>query len=382
MSTQEIIQAYSRYGSNNHELMHEPHAVDSSEFHKIADLGRNAPKYSNHPEQGEITNASSTHNHNGTMGGLGYGTAADDFLYVLYIVVVPTVFALIVFFGTLGNSLVIFVILVKKKLRTVTNLLLLNLAIADISFLVVCGTFLALHYALTVWPFGDIMCRIVQFLLYVTCYVTVYTLIAVSAVRYLTVVYGPHAAFIKTKRNVLLLIFAIWLVFLLAKIPVLVVHGVSHNDENNRTECIISGKQEAQNLFASFFVFAYALPLLLIATLYILILRHLRRKKQEAIHHSPGEQERAKHVTKIVILVVTVFAVCWLPLHIHLLVANYGSIPRTQSYYACLILWHCLAFGNSLLNPIIYNVFSSDFRNSFKEAVCCQREIASQVSDV
>ena len=48
------------------------------------------------------------------------------------------------------------------------------------------------------------MCRIVQFLLYVTCYVTVYTLIAVSAVRYLTVVYGPHAAFIKTKRNVLL----------------------------------------------------------------------------------------------------------------------------------------------------------------------------------
>ena len=384
MSTQEIIQAYRLIdGNNNRGLMHEPRAIDTAKFHRIADLGEDGFKYSDHSASEEILNASSLHNVNRTMGGVGYNLVTDDFSsFVLYIEVVPTIFTLIVFFGTLGNFLVIFVILVKKKLRTVTNLLLLNLAIADISFLVVCGTFLALHYALTVWPFGDMMCRIVQFLLYVTCYVTVYTLIAVSAVRYLTVVYGPHAAFIKTKRNVLLLIFAIWLVFLLAKIPVLVVHGVSHNEENNRTECIISGKQEAQNLFASFFVFAYALPLLLIATLYILILCHLRKKKQQAIHHSPGEQERAKHVTKIVILVVTVFAVCWLPLHIHLLVANYGNIPRTQGYYACLILWHCLAFGNSLLNPVIYNIFSSDFRNSFREIMCCRREIPTQVSDV
>ena len=362
--------------------MHQPKAVDSLEFHRIAVLGKDDMEFHDHPSQGEILNTSMEHNISRTIGGIDHETMRENFLFVLYIIVVPIVFALIVFFGTLGNSLVIFVIFAKKKLQTVTNLLLLNLAIADISFLVVCGTFLALHYALTVWPFGDIMCRIVQFLLYVTCYVTVYTLIAVSAVRYLTVVYGPSATFIKTKRNILLLIFAIWFVFLLAKIPVLVVHGVSHNDKNNRTECIISGKTEAQNLFASFFVFAYALPLLLIVTLYLLILCHLREKKQQAIHHSPGEQERAKHVTKIVILVVTVFAVCWLPLHIHLLVANYGEIPQTQGYYAMLILWHCLAFGNSLLNPIIYNIFSSDFRNSFKQVVCCQKEIPAQVTNV
>ena len=296
MSTQKIIQGYQNYDSDN-PLMHQPKVGDSLEFHRIAVLGKDESEFHDHPLRGDTLNTS-MYNITRTMGGIGHQT--DDFSFVLYIIVVPIVFALIVFFGTLGNSLVIFVILSKKKLQTVTNLLLLNLAIADISFLVVCGTFVALHYALTVWPFGDIMCRVVQFLLYVTCYVTVYTLIAVSAVRYLTVVYGPHAAFVKTKKNVLWLIFAIWFVFLLAKIPVLVVHGVSHNDKNNRTECIISGKQEAQNLFASFFVFAYALPLLLIVTLYLLILCHLKKKKQQALHHSPGEQERAKHVTKIV----------------------------------------------------------------------------------
>ncbi len=361
-------------------LQESDHHAQSFRFHSVAGAAGDDDGFrynSGQPRHNDIQfNLSTLHNaSNDDMGGLkGGGMVIDDFYIILYIFVVPIVFALIVFFGTVGNSLVIFVILSKKKLQTVTNLLLLNLAVADISFLVVCGTFVTLHYALTVWPFGDTMCRIVQFLLYVTCYVTVYTLIAVSAVRYITVVHGPQSALIKSKRNILLLIFTIWFVFLLAKIPVLIVHGVSHNEKNNRTECIISGKEEAQNLFASFFVFAYALPLLLIITLYLGILCHLKKKKEQSTTHPPNEGERTKHVTKIVVLVVTVFAVCWLPLHIHLLVANYGQIPASQAYYACLVLWHSLAFGNSILNPIIYNIFSSDFRNGFREVVCCRRE--------
>ncbi len=275
--------------------------------------------------------------------------------------------------GTLGNSLVIFVILAKKKLQTITNLLLLNLAVADISFLLICGSFTTVHYALTVWPFSDELCRVVQYLLYVTCYVTVYTLMAVSAVRYVTVVHGPQTSVIRTKRNVSILILVIWVVFLVAKIPVLIVHGVSHDASTNRTECIISGRRDAQNLFASFFVFAYALPLLVIATLYMLIVCHLKHKKDIAIHRSPGNGERNRHVTKIVILVVGNFAFCWLPLHIHLLVAYYGTLPTHPVYYAFLILWHCLVFAHSVLNPIIYNLLSADFRNAFREVICWQK---------
>ncbi len=311
----------------------------------------------------------------------GYGDY-QYYYHMLYIVIVPIVFASMVCFGTLGNTLVIFVILAKKKLQTVTNLLLLNLAVADISFLLICGSFSTVHYALTVWPFSDMLCSIVQYLLYVTCYVTVYTLIAVSAVRYVTVVYGPQTSLIRTKRNVSLLILTIWIVFLIAKIPVLIVHGVSHDPNTNRTECIISGRTDAQNLFASFFVFAYALPLLVIATLYMLILCHLKHRKDVAVHRSAANGERTRHVTKIVILVVMVFAVCWLPLHIHLLVAYYGTLPTHPVYYAFLILWHCLAFGNSVLNPIIYNLLSADFRNAFREVICCQKGVIMEGTSV
>ena len=286
----------------------------------------------------------------------------------IYQVLVPAIFSLIVVIGLMGNFLVIYVISSRKRLQTVTNLLLMNLAFSDVSFLLICGSFTAVHYVLTEWPLGDALCLIMQYLLYVSAYVTVYTLIAVSAVRYVTVVHGSKSTFIHSKRNIMFLILAIWIVFLVAKIPILVVHGVSHNKNTQRTECIISGKPEAQQLFASFFVFAYALPLAVIATLYVMLVCHLRQK---GISSSPSGEDRKRHVTKVLVVVVTVFALCWLPLHIHLLVAYYGELPETVVYKVLLIVWHSLAFMNSLLNPLIYNFCSQDFRMSFKEVMTC-----------
>ncbi|ELU16355.1 hypothetical protein CAPTEDRAFT_213569 [Capitella teleta] len=301
-----------------------------------------------------------------------------DIVERIYVVLVPAIVTFVVISGLLGNVLVIYVISSRKHLQTVTNILLMNLAISDVSFLLICGSFTAVYYVLPDWPLGDALCRIVQYLLYVSAYVTVYTLTAVSAVRYVTVLYGSKAVFIRSKRNIVLLAVGIWVVFLVAKIPILVVHGVSHNHLTQRTTCVISGVPEAQQLFASFFVFAYALPLVVIATLYLMIVCHLRRK---GMHNSPSSDDRKRHITKVLVLVVAVFAVCWLPLHIHLLVAYYGQLPETVLYKVLLILWNTLAFLNSVLNPIIYNFCSQDFRLSFKEVVTCSSRLPP-VADV
>jgi allatostatin receptor len=152
------------------------------------------------------------------------------------------------------------------------------------------------------------------------------------------------------------------------------VHGVSYNKHTGRTECIIVGKEDAQKLFASFFAFAYALPLLFICTLYLLIVQHLRSKKQ-TVRRLNGTvatgSERKRHVTKVVIIVVATFAICWLPLHLHLLVAYYGKLPETVTYKILLILWQALSFINSMMNPIIYSYLAKDFRDAFRETLCC-----------
>ena len=91
-------------------------------------------------------------------------------------VVVPIIYSLVSIVGIAGNSLVIYVILAKERMRTVTNLLLLNLATADLTFVLVIPPFTAYVIATQTWPFGDAECRLMHYLVNVTAYVTVYTL--------------------------------------------------------------------------------------------------------------------------------------------------------------------------------------------------------------
>jgi allatostatin receptor len=47
-------------------------------------------------------------------------------------------------------------------MRNTTNVLILNLAVADLLFIVFCVPFTATDYALNYWPFGLMWCQAVQ----------------------------------------------------------------------------------------------------------------------------------------------------------------------------------------------------------------------------
>ena len=71
-------------------------------------------------------------------------------------VVVPVFFSIVCLIGFFGNNLVILVVTFNKQMRNTTNLLILNLAVADVLFIVCCVPFTATSYALPHnWPFGD-----------------------------------------------------------------------------------------------------------------------------------------------------------------------------------------------------------------------------------
>ncbi len=73
-------------------------------------------------------------------------------------IVVPIFFSLVVLIGFFGNNLVILVVCFNRQMRNTTNLLILNLAVADLCFVVCCVPFTATTYALPHnWPFGDVM---------------------------------------------------------------------------------------------------------------------------------------------------------------------------------------------------------------------------------
>lgn len=98
--------------------------------------------------------------------------------------VVTICFSLIGIMGFIGNTLVIYVVLPNPQMRNTTNLLIINLAIADLLFTIFCVPFTAIDYTLAVWPLGNAWCKIVQYLIIVSALASIYTLVLMSLDRF------------------------------------------------------------------------------------------------------------------------------------------------------------------------------------------------------
>ena len=86
-----------------------------------------------------------------------------------------------------------------------------------------------------------------------------------------------------------------------------------------------------------------------------------------------GNLNRERHkVIRLLITVVVTFALCVLPHHIKVLnhFWNIASLPYEVGVYFSPISFIIL-FLNSSLNPVLYALFSKNFRQAFKEPLTC-----------
>ena len=68
-------------------------------------------------------------------------------------------YGLVFLVGLFGNSLVIYVVLRFSKMQTVTNMYIVNLAIADEMFLIGL-VFLITTFVYKFWMFGRLLCKL------------------------------------------------------------------------------------------------------------------------------------------------------------------------------------------------------------------------------
>uniref|UniRef100_A0A915BZI5 G-protein coupled receptors family 1 profile domain-containing protein n=1 Tax=Parascaris univalens TaxID=6257 RepID=A0A915BZI5_PARUN len=78
-------------------------------------------------------------------------------------IVIPTIFAVVIAVGLIGNLLVV-VVALHRQMRNSTNTLIIGLACSDLMFLTLCVPFTAVDYALPVWIFPRWMCSMINYL--------------------------------------------------------------------------------------------------------------------------------------------------------------------------------------------------------------------------
>ena len=297
----------------------------------------------------------------------------------IFAIVAPVLFSICTVIGIVGNILVITVVVSNNQMRNTTNLLITNLAIADLSFIIMCVPFTATIYAVASWPFGITWCKIYQYTIYVTCYVSVYTLVLMSLDRYLAVVHPITSMSIRNSKNAVTLTLLTWFIICVANVPILFKFTeVGYELPPScvyRTACIdpdIRNPVNARAFFGSLFVFAFLLPLTLVTVLYGLMLKRLLYGVAPRGSQSSESQRSKRRVTRLVVIVVVVFAVCWLPLQIMFMIQHFGPDPENLSplFIGIRIASHCLAYMNSCVNPILYAFLSDNFRKSFIKLLC------------
>lgn len=73
-------------------------------------------------------------------------------------------YSVIFLLAVIGNSLVILTLVQNKRMRTITNLFLLNLAVSDLFLGVFCMPFTLVGMLLRDFIFGELMCKLLPYL--------------------------------------------------------------------------------------------------------------------------------------------------------------------------------------------------------------------------
>lgn len=102
-----------------------------------------------------------------------YTTRKPTFSTVVY-----TMYVTIFVIALLGNVFVCYIVMQSPRMRTVTNYFIMNLAVGDILITVLCVPFTSVPIMWQYWPFGAIMCPVVNYVSTLSVFVSAYTLVS------------------------------------------------------------------------------------------------------------------------------------------------------------------------------------------------------------
>uniref|UniRef100_A0ABM5F7K4 C-X-C chemokine receptor type 2 n=1 Tax=Pogona vitticeps TaxID=103695 RepID=A0ABM5F7K4_9SAUR len=292
--------------------------------------------------------------------------------------IVAFIYCLVCLMSLVGNSLVVLVVSYNKRNRSVTDVYLLNLAIADLLFALALPIWAI--YRAHEWIFGLVMCKLTSVLKEVNFYSGILLLAFISIDRYLAIVYATRAATEK-RRWVKFACIGIWLFSFLFSLPVIASRNVFQPPNTSQRVCYENiGWNETAKWRVVLRIlpqtFGFIVPLFIMLFCYGVTVHRLFQTKNI----------QKRKAMKVILAVVLVFLFCWLPYNISLLVDTLlrthfiaDTCSRRNAIDAALVGTEILGFSHSCMNPIIYAFIGQKFRNNFLKILVMHGIISKEI---
>ncbi|XP_034038075.1 neuropeptide Y receptor Y7 [Thalassophryne amazonica] len=287
-----------------------------------------------------------------------------------------TAYSFIILLGFPGNALVIYMITRYRNMRTVTNFFIANLALADLLVDTLCLPFTLVYTLLDEWKLGAMLCHMLPFAQALSVHVSIFTMTVIALERYRCIVF--HLGRRITWRSSFIIMAITWTVSAVLAAPLAIFR--EHRYEEIPfiglriavcSENWPHGSSMDGVIFSlSMLLLQYIIPLAIISYAYISIWVKLKN------HVSPSSRNdsisRRKNTTKMLALVVVVFAICWLPFHVFQLASDLDLALRLKEYKLIYTVFHIVAMCSTFTNPLLYGWMNKNYRNGFLMVFRCE----------
>ncbi|XP_075933781.1 gastrin-releasing peptide receptor-like [Anarhichas minor] len=294
-------------------------------------------------------------------------------------VVIASVYSVISVLGLIGNITLTKTFCSANYIHNVANILMSSLALGNVLLLVTCALVEASRYLSEEWLFGRVGCKVIPFIQLTSVGVHVFTLTALAADRYKSIVKPMDIRTLSTTTCIVLQAALIWLLSLVLAIPEAVFSDLHTFNVTSTNESFVTCAHARElhpkiHSMASFLIF-YVIPLLVISAYYTFIARSLMRSASNlpVQVHARRQVESKKRLARTVLVFVGLFAVCWLPCHVIYLYRSYhySQVDTSMVHFVCSVVAHILASTNACLYPFALYLLSNTFQKQFNQQLCC-----------
>lgn len=284
------------------------------------------------------------------------------------------IYSIIFLLGTVGNSLVVYVVCRKRSMQSVTNVFIMNLAFSDILMCLLAVPFTPISFFQEYWMLGKFLCHLVPFSLGVSVYVSTLTSLAIAIDRYFVIV---HPFKPRMRRGVcVLLIAVVWLVSISISLPLAIYMEYTMDRTNGKAKCNelwpISTSKRFFDLAS--LVLQYLVPFIVISYSYtkVWIILSNRTRPGKTKEKEQIELKRKKRTNYMLVAMVAIFAGCWMPLNTVHLIMEFNE-DFSQKSYSSIVFFvaHIIAMSSTIYNPFLYAWLNDNFRKEFKQIIPC-----------
>ena len=279
-----------------------------------------------------------------------------------------------------GNTVLLIIIFKTSALRTVTNSLIVSLAISDllVGFLIM--PFFASARFHGGWYFNDAFCQATGFLNCLCSSATVLNLMMVSIDRCIAVTWPLKYGILITAPSIGAMLTYVWTHSTVFALTPLIGWG-RYSYTKGHSTCMLDIHENIDFILTRT-AFCTVIPGCIMAAMLILILKSAHAQRRVfavmpvavgltlAVHQPTTNYRRTTlQAMRTLFLIILALIMLWVP-HFILTLSEYGSPGSIPPLYFLLATW--LTFISSAVNPMIF-LTNKKFKQRIREVLCSWR---------